>query len=380
MRSLSADALGQKEQLYNRPVELLRVFLDEETLYFAQFHQDLEFFDEQGNPQTYRAFNWSRGKINTNVDTKINSVDVSIANVSKEMASYVANTDFQGRRLQVLKVFLDADREIQNLTMTELGAFTQVADDVEFAGLEYEENAIIMFDGTMSAPSVNEQEISIKVTDRLDTLDKQLPRRTFSTQCNWQFGSEECGVAVPTKSSTIDSISSDYLTINDDAITESIGYWEHGNITIANETRLIEESGTGYIKVSYPFPADVSAGDNYSLEAGCDKSIGNGYKTGTVESISGNKLEDSKITEGAGYWAGGEVKVGNEQMKIIESGTGYIKAENNFANASAEDDYRIEAEIDPSKNIAHGCLFWDNFQFFGGFKNVPKVEDVRRVD
>lgn len=304
MRELSQDALDQKEQLYNRPVELLRVFLDQETLYLAQFQEDLEFYDESGVPQTYRAFNWSRGKINTSPDTSVNNVDISIANVNKEMSSYIANTDFQGRRLQVLKVFLDADREVINATMPALASFTETADDQEFAGLEDATNAIIMFDGVMSSPSVNEQEISISVSDRLDTLDKQLPRRSFSVQCNWRFGSEECGVTTPTKASTIESMSSDHLTINDSSITEGAGYWEHGNITIGNETRYIEESGAGYVKVAYPFPADVVAGDSYSLEAGCDKSY----------------------------------------------------------------------------NQGHGCIFWNNTQFYGGFRNVPNIEDIRRVD
>ena len=354
MRDLSDDVNIEKNKNYNQPVELLRVFLDQETLYLARYQQDIQFFDEEGNTQTYRSFNWERGKVNTNTDTKVNSVDVSVANVSKEMSAYVANNDFKGRRLQIVKVFLNAK--------------------------DNPKDEIIVFDGKMSAPSVNEQEISVKITDRLDTLDRQLPKRTFSRRCNWTFGGEECGVTIPAKSSTIDSISSDHLTINDDAITENADYWKYGIITVGDEKRLVSESGSGYVKVEYPFLESVASGDNYDLEAGCDKTIGNDYKEGKIDNIDGNKLEDSDITEIADYWKNGKVIVGNEKMRIIESGSGYVKAEYDFDDAEADDDYKIEAEIDTSKNIAHGCLFWDNFNFFGGFANVPKIEDIRRVD
>lgn len=267
-RTLSLDMLEQKNKEYNRPVELYQIFLDEATLYLAMYPKDIEFFDENGNPQTYYAAALSRTTVETNVETKVDQCDVTIDNVTREMSAYIANTEFVGRKIKILKVFLDADREI--LTLPGRPAFETSVDG---AALEYNENHIVIFDGVMDAPVINQQQMKVTVVSKLDTLDKKLPARTYQVQCPWQFGdAETCGKTVPTKNGNIDSISADHMTINDATITEATGYWKHGEITIGNESRVITESGSGFVKVEYPFPVDVQAGDPFEMLAGCDKS------------------------------------------------------------------------------------------------------------
>jgi len=274
-RDLSTNVTMEKDKEANRPVELLLVHLDETTLYLANHPEDIEFFDENDNPQTYTAFAFSRDTISTNVDTKVDETSVSIDNVSREMSSYIANTEFRGRSLEIWKVFLDA--------------------------LGNPANKVVVFDGIMDSPQITQNAMKVNVVSKLDTLDKQLPGREYQVSCNWQFGNPDtCGATVPTKSGIVDSISSDYLTINDAGITETNNYWKHGSITIGNETRDIIESGSGYVKVDYPF-SSAAAGDSYSMKTGCDKS----------------------------YDAG------------------------------------------------HGCAFWSNTQYYGGFLAIPEIKDPR---
>ncbi|KXS41188.1 MAG: hypothetical protein AWU54_1717 [Candidatus Frackibacter sp. T328-2] len=276
-RDLSTDVQNEKDKSYNRPIELYQVFLDQQTLYLARYQKDIQFFDENGNPQTYTAANLDRGSISTNADTKVDEVSVTIGNVNKEMSAYIANTKFQGRRLVIWKVFLDH--------------------------LDSANNKIIMFDGIMDAPKVNQEVMTVDVVSRLDTLDKDLPSRFYGVKCSWQFGGPDtCGVSVPTKIGTVEYISADHLTINDSDITEASNYWKYGEITIGSESRHIVESGSGYVKVEYPFSADITAGDSYDMKAGCDKSYDGG----------------------------------------------------------------------------HGCAFWSNTQYYGGFLSIPKIRNVRK--
>lgn len=249
-RSLSTDMLAEKDKEQNQPRELYQIHLDQETIYLAMHPHDIEFFDENGDPQTYYAAALSRDAINTNTDTKVDTTKVQIDNVTRDMSAYIANTEFVGRRMVIWKVFLDE--------------------------LDDPNDYIPVFDGYMDEPQISQYAMSVKVVSSLDTLDKKLPGRTFQVSCNWQFSSEECGVTVPTKTGTVDSLSSDHITINDSDITEASNYWKYGSITIDNQTRIIKESGSGYVKVEYPFPADVSAGDSYDMRAGCNKSYDNG--------------------------------------------------------------------------------------------------------
>lgn len=274
-RTLSEDMIDQKNEEYNRPVELYQIFLDDGILYFAMYPEDIEFFDENGNPQTYTAAALSRGVVNTNTDAQVDTTRVQIDNVNREMSAYIANTEFVGRRIVIWKVFRD--------------------------DLSDPQNYVQIFDGYMDEPQINQYSMSVSVVSKLDTLDKRLPGRTFQVKCNWRFGSEECGKTIPTKSGTIDSISG--TTINDSNITEASNYWKHGTITIGNESRIITGAGSGYVEVEYPFPADVGAGDSYDMKAGCDKSY----------------------------------------------------------------------------NSGHGCTFWSNTQFYGGFLSIPKIKDIREV-
>jgi phage-related protein len=265
------------------------------------YPEDIEFFDENGNQQIYTAAALQRDSVRTNTDTKVDTTQVTIDNVNKEMSSYIAHNEFVGRRMKILKVFLDADKTVKTISIMGRTEFDQLLDNFEGGGLEYYENHIVIFDGYMDKPQINQYSMSVSVVSKLDTLDKRLPGRTFQVKCNWVFAGEECGKTIPTKSGTIDNISG--ATINDSDITETSDYWKHGTITVENESRIITGSGSGYVEVEYPFSTDVAAGDSYDIKAGCDKSY----------------------------------------------------------------------------NSGHGCTFWINTQFYGGFLSIPKIKDIREV-
>ena len=278
-RTINAVIEAIKSKQQNIPIELYRVFLDEQTLYLAMYPQSIDFFDENNGSKTYIAAALSRSAISTNIDMQVDMTTVTIDNVTKEMSAYVASTEFRGRKMEIIKIFLD--------------------------DYSSPEDGVLLFSGTMDEPALTEQTMTVSVVGELDTLNKKLPGRSFSTQCTWLdgFGGEACGFNVPVKSGVIDRVGDDNLTINDANITEEANYWKYGYIRVGNERRYIQESGAGYVRIDYPFSSEV-ASQSYSLHAGCDKTYDGG----------------------------------------------------------------------------HGCSFWGNTKYYGGFLSIPKNSDVREFN
>ncbi|MFW6145691.1 MAG: phage BR0599 family protein, partial [bacterium] len=208
-------------------------------------------------------------------ESKVDQCEVTIDNVTREMSAYIAQTEFVGRRLVIWKVFLE--------------------------DLSDPENYVAIFDGYMDAPQINQYQMKVSVVSKLDTLGKRLPARSFEAKCPWQFGDENtCGLDVPEKNSTIESLSEDYMKIYDSNITGENDYWKFGEVETENQKRIITASGDGFIELDFPLPQEFETGESYNMVAGCDK----GYDT------------------------------------------------------------------------SHGCKYWDNTQFYGGFRTIPK-QNVR---
>jgi len=277
-RTLSPDAITEKDKDYNWPIELYQIKLDEETLYYAMFPENIAFFDEFGNQQTYYAAAISRSKIKKNNKTAPDSVTVTFGNVNKNFSAYIANTQFEGKKVTIWKVFRNH--------------------------VDKFENKIEMFtDSVIDSISTDEYNLTAELVSNLDALEVELPRRSYGINCRWPggFGGEGCGYNIPTSSGTVDSISNN--RIYDSEMNQPADRWKHGIITIANESRKIIYSASGFVDAEYPFQ-NAQTGDEYHLEAGCDLTYNGG----------------------------------------------------------------------------HGCKYWNNTQFYGGFLDIPKIRNVRRVD
>jgi len=246
MRDLPPPIVQEKEKTENRPVELYQVYLEETTLYLAAHDEEVEFFDESGDPITYLPVGISRTPIKTNVETKVDECTVSLDNVTREMSAYVAHTDLNGRRCKIMKVFL------------------------EF--LDDPTHAVTIFDGIMDAPVLNEQAMQVTVRSRLDTLTVTTPRRRYRKLCNWKFGSPECGIdlASVTVDGIVEAIDTTGTVLTLQGRNEAEGYFVDGVLTIGGESRLVTASDGATITVDFPFTVEV-VGEPYMLRRGCNK-------------------------------------------------------------------------------------------------------------
>lgn len=277
-RTLSPDVIAEKDKDYNWPIELYQIKLSQNTLYYAMFPENIAFFDEFGNPQTYYAAAISRSKIKKNNKTAPDSVTVTFDNVAKNFSAYIANTQFEGRKITIWKVFRNH--------------------------IDKFENKIEMFtDAVIDSISTDEYNLTAQLVSNLDALEVELPRRSYGVNCRWPggFGGEGCGYDVP----TLD---------------------------------------------------------------------------GTIDNITDNRIHDSLLDQPADRWKHGSIIIGNESRKIIYSASGFVDVEHPFENAKKGDEYYLEAGCDLSYNGGHGCEYWENTKFYGGFLDIPKIRNVRRVD
>lgn len=248
----------------HRPIELYITFLDDLTLYLTDHDQDVEFFDEDDNAQTYTAAAISRGEVRTNIDNRIDSVAVRLDNVNRAMTDYIASYEFRGRRMIIRRVYED---------------YLSDADDY-----------ITVFDGLMDNPVIGEQSMQVTLKSRLGTLTKRVPRRMYQIHCNWEFGSTECGIdktATDIVDATVGDIGSSTSIVRiSGSQYENLAdnYYKYGSIEFTagdndKETRLITySSGTLVLTgvsgiqfgLGYNLPYDPD-GDTVTIQQGCDK-------------------------------------------------------------------------------------------------------------
>jgi len=276
-RNTSQAVKDESKQEFNKPVELYQVFLDEETLYLTNSPQDVDFFDEDGTPQTYLSIGIDRSDIHTTLEQQSNRVTITIDNVNREFSARLAHQEFRNKQVAIWKVFK--------------------------GHLESFANRVELFAGVMDDPSVDEQQVELTAYSRIDMYDARIPARKYGTNCPWRFGDPEtCGVTPPTASGTVDSVS-DFTTLYLSELTgHDDHYWAYGFITVDGESRFVVDSGDGWVRIRIPFFSDPT-GENYQLKAGCDKTFG--------------------------------------------------------------------AEDEGQNEINHGCKFWNNTEFFGGFLFIP---------
>jgi len=262
-KTLTDNLTIELKEVQHRPIELYVVCLDDYTLHFTDHDKNVEFYDLDGNPQTYVAVALSRGKVKTNIDNKIDSVVVKLDNVTKVMSDYIASYEFRGRRMVIMRTFED---------------YLTDSDDY-----------ITIFDGLMDSPTITEKALELTVKSRLGTLNKKVPRRMYQLHCNWEFGSTECTINKDATKITnallvAGSTASVVMVSGDSYQLLADNYYKFGAVrfTAGNnngEARLILSSAGSFadcgvkgvkLELAYELKLDP-VGDIVAVQQGCDK-------------------------------------------------------------------------------------------------------------
>lgn len=185
-------------------------------------------------------------------------------------------------------------------------------------------DALVIGDGFIGKPSIGTTSVSLTIENISASIDKTLvPRRVFSSKCNYQFGSTACGVdksAAPnTLATTAQSgsardyvvISSAFISSNDlpDDLTD---FWFNGVCWAFSGdnapnwkriSRYAEVNGQHRVYFASPFANGFTMGDQIKLVRGCPKTkegCSDEFRHGNYEPYGG--FEEVPYGRVSGEW------------------------------------------------------------------------------
>ena len=239
----------------NKPIELYEIYsIGDATLYFAQAEDHVVF-----GTQTYTAIGIRREPVRTSVELEVDELSVRIDNVDLAFSKRAIASDFIGRPLIVKKVFRE-----------NLGSATQY---------------VPIFEGRMDEPTLDQQALTVRVRSWLDALHHQIPRRVFSTLCNYQLYDASCTVSKQLSTNIITgrAIGSSTDGVLVAAVLSGFAndYWgpigtaklfTGSNAGIGREMiGSSQSSNSATFRV--PFPYSIASGDLFSVQRGCRKTV-----------------------------------------------------------------------------------------------------------
>ena len=275
--TLSSEFLRRKAEPECKPVEIWDIHLgsttavDANTLFLVVSNQNVRFYAFQdGTPHVYIATGLGRSPIARHIDSKIDTVEISLENVDRTFSQYFLDIDLRGKRIVIRKIFVD------------LVAKASESDGDNFA---------VLFDGIIDAPILNQSRLSGQLRNNFfQSLTFTVPRRSYQGLCNWRFGnSGDCAQhrtqdqLFDTKTAqTIDSVPSP-VHFYDGARTESGSgdYWAPGIIQMTGGTsgniglkrKIVQSTATGDLFLEANFPYSVVPGDQYTIQRDCGHTL-----------------------------------------------------------------------------------------------------------
>lgn len=168
-KGLNEVMVEQSEREQNRPIELYEVEVDDGVIlrYAANNTNDIVF-----NGYIYQAASISRTDVETNMESKLEEVSITVPNVNREFSAYIANGGrINGYTCRVLTVMRDA--------------------------LDDPRNYAITFQGEIDGATINGKTSSFRVRSYNGSFNIKVPRRKYSPFCELDFKSEWCGYTGP---------------------------------------------------------------------------------------------------------------------------------------------------------------------------------------
>ena len=167
MRSTNSTFKTEKNSSTNKPLRLYTLKNYDEAshnLYLAEFDTNIVF-----NDITYTKFPISINTISENNKAMIDSVNLTIANVSRVIQSYLESYDLRGKKVSIKTVWAN-----------QLADTSAYIEDVFY----------------IDSYTADQDNVSFTLTTKFDVLDVELPLRRYSRNyCNWKFKGTECGYA-----------------------------------------------------------------------------------------------------------------------------------------------------------------------------------------
>lgn len=164
MRNINSTFVSEKNAETNKPVRLYTIWQYDgsNNLYFAEYDTNITF-----NSVTYTAFPITFDVVSENNQGSIDSVNVTVGNVSRIIEAYIQANDMRGKKVTIKTVWAN-----------QLANADAYIDDIFY----------------IDSYTSSEQSVTFSLTSKFDLLDIQLPLRRYSRNyCQWKYKGTECG-------------------------------------------------------------------------------------------------------------------------------------------------------------------------------------------
>lgn len=214
----------------------------------------------------YQPVPVQRGSIKSTVDSKIDNVELKIADTDlSKVAALVGGFDFRG-------CYCEIDRILYPDSLTDASAY------------------MIVFYGYLDNPTYSNGEFTVQVKAAMPYTTK--PSRTTQYYCNSIFGDSECKASKASRTISINtetSTSAKIIVLNDLSSLE-VGYYNNGLLTMGYETKMIsrdyyDNNGQRIFQLAYPFMGDMAK--TATVQRNCDKTIETCRKYGNQKNYGG---------------------------------------------------------------------------------------------
>lgn len=165
MRTTTTTFKNEKNKAANRPI---RLYLIEDydgasnDLRFAEWDADVTF-----DSLVYTKFPITIDQIAENSRGSIDTVQVTVSNISRLIQSYLEDYDFRGKKVTIKTVFAD-----------QLADTTSVFEDIFY----------------VDSYTADQNNVVFVLSSKFDLMDINLPGRLYSRNyCRWTFKGTECG-------------------------------------------------------------------------------------------------------------------------------------------------------------------------------------------
>ncbi len=164
MRNITSGFRTEKDKQENKPIYLYEIDgVPEDFKYLAEYDGDVVF-----GGHTYKKFPLKRSIISESRDGKVDTLRITISNVSREVQYYLENNDgLRGEKIRILQVWAD-----------HLAEPTNYIEDIFY----------------IESTVAGEHQAEFNLTSKFDVMDAVVPGRRLSRlYCQWIFKSAECG-------------------------------------------------------------------------------------------------------------------------------------------------------------------------------------------
>ena len=163
-RDISQEFRTEKDKQENQPICLYEIDgVPEDFKYLAEYDADVVFAGH-----TYKKFPLKRSTITESRGGKVDTLRITISNVSREVQYYLENNDgLRGEKIRILQVWAG-----------HLDEPTNYIEDIFY----------------IESTVAGEHQAEFNLTSKFDVMDAVVPgRRLGRLYCQWVFKSTECG-------------------------------------------------------------------------------------------------------------------------------------------------------------------------------------------